>query len=48
MNKKTVALSEAEYRECIMLLRNGFKLSGVFVKPNPVYQQFVCWRQHWD
>lgn len=35
MNKRTVALSEAEYKECITLLRNGFQLEGVFIKPNP-------------
>lgn len=35
MNIKTVALTEAEYKECITFLRNGFKLSGAFVKPNP-------------
>lgn len=34
MNKKCVALSQEEYQRSIELLRNGFMLSGVLVKPN--------------
>lgn len=34
MNKKCVALTEEQYRESISLLRSGFILSGVVVKPN--------------
>lgn len=35
MNKKCVAFSEAEYKECISLLRSGFILQGRAIKPNP-------------
>lgn len=35
MNKKCVALSDEQYRESIKLLKDGFVLSGVVVKPNP-------------
>lgn len=35
MNKKWVALTEEQYRESINLLRNGFKLDGVAIRPNP-------------
>ena len=34
-NKRTVALTETEYRESIDLLRTGFELNGKIVKPNP-------------
>ena len=34
INKKCVALSQEEYQRSIELLRNGFMLSGVLVKPN--------------
>ncbi len=34
MNKKCIALSEEQYRESIKLLREGFELEGVSVKPN--------------
>ncbi len=34
MNKKCVALTDDQYRESINLLRNGFMLDGVSVKPN--------------
>lgn len=34
INKKCVALNQDEYQRCIELLRNGFMLSGVLVKPN--------------
>jgi integrase len=34
INKKCVALSQDEYQRCIELLRNGFMLEGVLVKPN--------------
>lgn len=34
MNKKCVALNQDEYQRCIELLRNGFMLEGVLVKPN--------------
>ena len=35
MNKKCVALTEEQYRESINLLRNGFTLDGVAIRPNP-------------
>lgn len=34
MNKKCVALNQDEYQRCIELLRNGFMLEDVLVKPN--------------
>lgn len=34
MNKKCVALSQEEYQRSIELLRNGFMLEDVLVKPN--------------
>lgn len=34
MNKKTVALTEEEYRQSINLMRDGFMLDGVSVRPN--------------
>ena len=34
INKKCVVLSQEEYQRSIELLRNGFMLSGVLVKPN--------------
>ncbi len=34
MNKRCVALTESQYRESVRLLREGFVLSGVSVKPN--------------
>lgn len=34
MNKRCVALTESQYKESISLLRSGFVLSGVFIKPN--------------
>lgn len=34
INKRCVALSQEEYQRSIELLRNGFMLSGVLVKPN--------------
>lgn len=34
MNKACVALSQEQYEKSIELLRNGFMLSGVVVKPN--------------
>ncbi len=34
INKKCVALNQDEYQRCIELLRNGFMLEDVFVKPN--------------
>lgn len=34
MNKKCVTLNQDEYQRCIELLRNGFMLEGVLVKPN--------------
>ena len=34
MNKACVALSQEQYETSIELLRNGFMLSGVLVKPN--------------
>lgn len=35
MNKRCVALSDEQYRESVDLLRNGFVLEGVNIKPNP-------------
>lgn len=35
MNKRCVDLSDEQYRECVSLLRNGFMLDGVKVRPNP-------------
>ena len=35
MNKRCVALSDEQYRECIKLLREGFVLEGCNIKPNP-------------
>lgn len=34
MNKRCVALTEEQYKESIELMRSGFVLSGVIVKPN--------------
>lgn len=34
MNKKCVALTEEQYKESICLLRNGFSLDGVSIRPN--------------
>ncbi len=34
MNKKCIALTDEQYRESIGLLRSGFELEGVSVKPN--------------
>ena len=34
MNKKCVALTQDEYKESIRLLKEGFELEGVIVKPN--------------
>lgn len=34
MNKKCVALTEEQYKESISLLRSGFELNGVSVRPN--------------
>lgn len=34
MNKKCIALTEEQYKESIRLLRSGFVLNGVIVKPN--------------
>ncbi len=34
MNKKCVALTDEQYRESIKLLRSGFEINGVSVKPN--------------
>ena len=35
MNKRCLALSDEQYRESVELLRNGFVLEGVNIKPNP-------------
>lgn len=35
MNKKCLALTEEEYKTSISLLRNGFMLDGVSIRPNP-------------
>ena len=35
MNKKCVALTEEQYKESISLIRSGFKLDGVSIRPNP-------------
>lgn len=35
MNKKCVALTEDQYKESVSLLRNGFELDGVVIRPNP-------------
>lgn len=35
MNKRCVAVSDEQYRESVDLLRNGFVLGGVNIKPNP-------------
>lgn len=35
MNKKCIDLSEEQYKECISLLRTGFTLDGVRIRPNP-------------
>ena len=35
MNKKCVALTEEQYKESISLIRSGFELNGVSVRPNP-------------
>lgn len=35
MNKKCVALTEDRYKESVSLLRNGFELDGVVIRPNP-------------
>lgn len=35
MNKKCLALTEEQYRESINLLRSGFELEGVSIRPNP-------------
>ena len=34
MNKRCVALTEDQYKEAITLLRSGFELDGVKIKPN--------------
>lgn len=34
MNKKCVSLTEEQYKECIALIRSGFELNGVSVRPN--------------
>jgi integrase len=34
MNKRCLTLTEEQYRECVKLLRTGFFLDGVHVKPN--------------
>lgn len=35
MNKRCVALTTEQYKQSIELLRNGFMLDGVLIKPNP-------------
>ena len=35
MNKRCIALTEEQYKESISLLRSGFDLNGVHVRPNP-------------
>lgn len=35
MNKRCVALTTDQYKQSIELLRNGFMLDGVLIKPNP-------------
>ena len=35
MNKKCLALTEEQYKQSINLLRNGFMLDGVSIRPNP-------------
>lgn len=34
MNKKCLALTDEQYKESISLLRNGFELNGVSIRPN--------------
>lgn len=33
-NKKCLALTDEEYEKCIQLIRSGFELDGVHIKPN--------------
>ena len=33
-NKKCLALTDEEYEKCIQLIRSGFELNGVHIKPN--------------